>query len=150
MPKIQPRKISAGAILTDGIAFLVCHATGQTIWDLPKGGIDPGETPLEACIREVKEETNYDVPEDAVITDLGQYPYLPAKDCHLFIIRVKKLPPLGLLKCTSMVVLEDRPPFPEADKFAYVLPETADQYVSKNMYRTLVLAGVLENEHPIL
>jgi 8-oxo-dGTP pyrophosphatase MutT (NUDIX family) len=30
-------------------------------WGLPGGGIDPGETVTAACIREVKEETNYDV-----------------------------------------------------------------------------------------
>lgn len=31
------------------------------IWVLPGGGIDPGETPDDAVIREVKEETGYDV-----------------------------------------------------------------------------------------
>ena len=27
--------------------LLVGHSTGSTLWDLPKGLIDPGETPLE-------------------------------------------------------------------------------------------------------
>ena len=65
----MPRTTSAGSILTDGKRFLVCHATGQKIWDLPKGKIDGEETALQAAIRELKEETNYDVPEDAVIED---------------------------------------------------------------------------------
>ncbi|WP_157964507.1 NUDIX hydrolase [Exiguobacterium flavidum] len=30
-------------------------------WALPSGGIEPGETAERACVREVKEETGYDV-----------------------------------------------------------------------------------------
>ncbi len=30
---------------------------GQTSWQFPQGGIDPGETPLEAMYRELHEET---------------------------------------------------------------------------------------------
>lgn len=29
-------------------------------WQMPQGGIDPGETPLEAALRELKEETGTD------------------------------------------------------------------------------------------
>ena len=50
-------------------------------WQMPQGGIDAGETPIEACMRELKEETgtdkatllrecpdwlNYDLPADLV------------------------------------------------------------------------------------
>ena len=30
-------------------------------WAVPSGGIEEGESPEECCIREVKEETGYDV-----------------------------------------------------------------------------------------
>jgi putative (di)nucleoside polyphosphate hydrolase len=33
---------------------------GLAAWQMPQGGIDPGETPREAAIRELKEETGTD------------------------------------------------------------------------------------------
>ena len=34
---------------------------GDIVWNFPSGGIEGMETPEEACIREVKEETGYNV-----------------------------------------------------------------------------------------
>ena len=34
---------------------------GEEIWTFPGGNIEEYETPKEAAIREVKEETNYDI-----------------------------------------------------------------------------------------
>ena len=39
--------------------------SGQTLWEPPGGGIDPGETPFEAARRELTEETG--LPGDAVL-----------------------------------------------------------------------------------
>ncbi|MBM6618818.1 NUDIX hydrolase [Bacillus suaedaesalsae] len=34
---------------------------GDIVWNFPGGSIEEGETPQEACVREVKEETGFDV-----------------------------------------------------------------------------------------
>jgi len=31
--------------------LLLCHATGTFVWDIPKGGGEPGETPLQTALR---------------------------------------------------------------------------------------------------
>lgn len=33
---------------------------GDIVWNFPGGGVEQGESPEEACIREVKEETGFD------------------------------------------------------------------------------------------
>lgn len=55
----RPARLSAGVVIvreTDaGWRYLLLRAF--THWDFPKGMVEPGEEPLEAAIREVREET---------------------------------------------------------------------------------------------
>lgn len=53
--------------LPTGIEVLLAHPGGpywsdrdDGAWSIPKGGLDRGETPLEAAIREFREETGFD------------------------------------------------------------------------------------------
>lgn len=50
-------KVSAFAIVqhADG-RILLCHRRDRDLWNLPGGGVEPGESPWEAVKREVTEE----------------------------------------------------------------------------------------------
>ena len=49
---------------------LLCHRRDMDAWNLPGGGIEPGESPWDATIREVREEVCLDV---AVVRLTGVY-----------------------------------------------------------------------------
>src|SRR5882724_7338062 len=56
---------AAGGVLAretaTGREFLVIHRRRYDDWCLPKGKLQPGETPEQAAVREVREETGYHV-----------------------------------------------------------------------------------------
>lgn len=64
-------KESAGLLLfrrtPNGIEVLLAHPGGpywvgrnEAAWTIPKGGMNPGETPIDAAIREFREETGFE------------------------------------------------------------------------------------------
>lgn len=54
--------VSQALIIRDGRLLMVKQyvSSGRIVWNFPGGGMEGNETPEEACIREVKEETGYD------------------------------------------------------------------------------------------
>lgn len=78
------RRLSCGVVIVnDAAELLLCHVTGHDHWDLPKGGAHPGETPLQAALRETREETGL-VLDAAALVELGCFGYGARKDLHLF------------------------------------------------------------------
>ena len=65
-------RLSAKAFVVDGagrLLLLDCadpHRPGVRWWELPGGGVEPGEAELDALVREVLEETGLAVDPDAV------------------------------------------------------------------------------------
>ena len=47
--------------------ILLAHRRDMDLWDLPGGGMNHGELPNEAAIREAKEETGFDVEIDRLL-----------------------------------------------------------------------------------
>jgi 8-oxo-dGTP pyrophosphatase MutT (NUDIX family) len=67
-------------VLSPSVAAIVRNQAGQILflvrsdnglWDLPAGAIDPGETPAQAIVREVREETGLIVEPTAVAGVFG-------------------------------------------------------------------------------
>jgi 8-oxo-dGTP pyrophosphatase MutT (NUDIX family) len=59
MPEPLPQRLSAGVVVVNLAGpeeqYLLLRAYGN--WDFPKGLVEAGEEPLEAALREVREET---------------------------------------------------------------------------------------------
>jgi putative (di)nucleoside polyphosphate hydrolase len=89
-PRVYRPCVGAVLINREGLVFigrrrnknLVEHVAPGHEWQMPQGGIDDGETPYEACLRELREETNvrsvsfiaeapdwytYDLPDDVAL-----------------------------------------------------------------------------------
>lgn len=54
---MKPSILSAGVIIVRGPQPLYLLLRAYQYWDFPKGMVEPGEEPLQAAIREVREET---------------------------------------------------------------------------------------------
>jgi len=82
-------------------SLLLGHVTGTAAWDIPKGMQDPGETTLEAAMRELFEESGaVFAPEHFV--DLGEFDYRRDKRLHLYRVEAgAELGDLRQLACTS-------------------------------------------------
>jgi ADP-ribose pyrophosphatase len=61
------------------------YATGTSGWELPAGGVEPGETILEAAEREVLEETGFRCTDYEVL--YGYYPMSGIADALFYILR---------------------------------------------------------------
>lgn len=92
----QKYKVRAGvyAILPLGNDLLVTHQADPTPeFQLPGGGIDPGESPLHALYREVMEETGWKISAPRKLGVFRKFTYMPEYDlwaeklCHIYLAR---------------------------------------------------------------
>jgi 8-oxo-dGTP pyrophosphatase MutT (NUDIX family) len=74
------RKIGNDLVIAPGVAAIIHDSAGRLLlqekasgegWSLPAGAIELGETPQTAVIREVLEETGWDVVVDGIIGVFG-------------------------------------------------------------------------------
>jgi len=114
-------KVSAGVIIIDDSTKTFLVATPTHKWkqrDIPKGGIEPGESPIQAAIRETFEETGLSLKPNE-LEDLGEMPYAEDKNIHLFVHRKNFRYDTKAMYCSTYVTPEEGKPFPEMVKNGY-------------------------------
>jgi 8-oxo-dGTP pyrophosphatase MutT (NUDIX family) len=144
------RTVSCGVVILNAQGdVLLCHATETTHWDVPKGAADPGESPREAALRELVEETGIVLPA-ARLKDLGRFVYRRDKDLHLFAVRVSE-DEVQLENCVCESYFprySDGTMIPEMDAYRWVSPADVDKFASRSLARlfetTLSLAQLHE------
>eukprot|EP01117_Protostelium_nocturnum_P015923 TRINITY_DN6206_c0_g1_i1.p1 TRINITY_DN6206_c0_g1~~TRINITY_DN6206_c0_g1_i1.p1 ORF type:complete len:183 (-),score=61.42 TRINITY_DN6206_c0_g1_i1:134-682(-) len=165
------KRRSAGLVVRSKGKYLMCHSTqqkkGYTIsqfdgnWSIAKGGVDKGESLIEAAIRELQEETGIDLNSDRLQYLLPKEAREELKPYHIYTTRRKIVhvflldDPKGLLEevkleCTSLIGsshhLEGEP---EMDSYMYVDRYYAKRMVFKNQ-RHLFVKGFLKwDDHPL-
>jgi ADP-ribose pyrophosphatase len=60
------------------------YAVGETIWEVPAGKIDPGETPMICATRELQEETGYVAGRIEPVGVVSTVPAFSDERIHLF------------------------------------------------------------------
>lgn len=76
----QRQRVGAYAVCIDDGRLLMTHLIGVQRWTLPGGGLDHGEDPYDAVIREVEEETGLVVQLDRLLGVISVRWRQPAPD----------------------------------------------------------------------
>ncbi len=131
------KTLSCGIIINDHDGrILLGHATTQTHWDIPKGGIEPGELPIDAAVREAHEEFSININKN-LLTDLGMMQYNDSKNLHLFHIIVdSSVYDINKMECHSTFFSErHNMEIPEIDGYVWAEKQALTYMLPKNLYR---------------
>ena len=81
-PKLDVR----GAVFRDGQLLLVRETADGDRWTLPGGWADVNESPTESIVKEVREESGFDVrvAKLAAVWDRARHPHMPAYPFHIW------------------------------------------------------------------
>jgi 8-oxo-dGTP pyrophosphatase MutT (NUDIX family) len=149
---MSARTVSCGVVILNGQGdVLLCHATETTHWDVPKGAADPGESPREAALRELVEETGIVLPAGR-LKDLGRFVYRRDKDLHLFAVRVGE-DEVRIENCVCESYFprySDGTMIPEMDAYRWVSPVDVDTFASRSLARLFQTTLSLVELHEML
>jgi len=147
------QKESAGlAIIYRGMVLLA-HTTGRKWWGsygIPKGGIEPGESRMDAAIRETREEVGLDIPRSMIDPNPRTYvltsrKYKYTKTVYWYVVEVDDLEQIGM---KSLVVPKGQLQLEEVDWAGFMpLAEAKKRAMSsqQQLLTQLVGLGLLES-----
>jgi 8-oxo-dGTP pyrophosphatase MutT (NUDIX family) len=144
--KNKVKELSAGIIfLTEDKELFMGRVTGSrpkgTLahkWDIPKGHVEPGESPIEAAMRECEEETGFVKYDPAFLKDLGEHRYSDNKNIHLFQYMLPvEHEQFRNCVCTAYHTFEDGTSVPEFDAFALIKPSQWEYVMGKSLYKVI-------------
>lgn len=144
--------LSCGVVLLDtGGRVFLAHATDTSHWDIPKGQGEENEAPIDAALRELREETGIVLAPER-LRDLGRFTYRPQKDLHLFAARIEDGEvDLARCVCTSLFPSRrDGSPIPEMDGFRWVAPGAIARFASRSLTRLFATTLSLAELHRML
>lgn len=124
-----PTQAAGGIVIRpvgDGVEVLVIHRPRYDDWSLPKGHVDPGESPPEAALREVLEETGL---ECVIAVEAGAAGYATEDGEHK-LVRYWVMQPTG----------GEFTPNDEVDEVRWLEPAEAVALLSYDLDRGLIRA----------
>src|SRR5207302_2770816 len=128
-------EVSAGGVVVrrspTGDAWEVCLIRVGRAWSLPKGSVDKGETPVQAALREISEETGLPLDRLRVTAELPPAEYMYRRDGRL----IGKIVHHYLVEAPSDAAL--RPQLSEVDEAEWV---PLDQATTRVTYKDLKAA----------
>jgi putative (di)nucleoside polyphosphate hydrolase len=135
--------VSCGTLIVDARQrLLLGHVTHTPRWDIPKGLRDPGETTLEAAIRELREETGL-VFDAGRFVEIGRIDYRRDKALHLYRVDVQDEEcTFDRMVCTSFFPHRTTgKPTPEMDAFRWAGREDVARLCWPRMAERLLALG---------
>ena len=81
-------------VYRDGKLLMIRHREGEAeYWCLPGGGVEPGETPAEAALRELEEECKV---KGAIFRETSRVRYSPTAQSYTFLVDIgEQIPSMG-------------------------------------------------------
>lgn len=152
MRRHQPpreRVLSCGILVQSPAGWLLAHATRTPRWDIPKGKADPGEAPLEAALRETREEIGIDLDwAREKMVDLGRHAYLPRKDLHVFHLVLDTPLDLAQCGCSTFIEMPDGERLPETDDYAWIAEDRVRDHIGRGLAAYMTERGLLAAVRP--
>lgn len=128
--------ISSGIAILYKAKILLCHPTNlpwRNSFSIPKGGVDEGESLMDAAIRETKEEVGIDIKKEQIenVDDPIEVLYINKagklfKKCYVFIAKIKDLSEIGI---ESEILEKENLQATEVDWAGFMTKEEADEKI---------------------